>query len=159
MNSHRKTRTGRRAAFTLIELMLVIGILLVLGTVSVTAYMRVKAGADKNATKLMVDQTANAVDLYYASLNKYPATDDGLKALITEPDDEKEKEKWIDGGGPFLKDAQIPVDPWTNELKYTRQEATGSSVNVHPYRVFSYGPDGQEGTDDDIANYEDKSGT
>jgi general secretion pathway protein G len=146
-----------RRAFTLIELMLVIAILLVLGTVSVTAYMRVKAGADKNSAKLMVDGAVNAVRLYQIALSKYPTNDEGLQALITVPDDEKEAQKWRDGGGPFLTDARIPVDPWNNELKYAVREGADSDLGP-PYRVFSYGPDGQEGTDDDISSYEEKTG-
>lgn len=148
----------RRRAFTLIELMLVIAILLVLGTVSVVAYRGIKAGADKNATRIMIQGTVRAVDLYQIALNKYPSTDLGLQALITVPDDEKQAEKWRNGGGPFLRDGKIPVDPWGNELKYSLKETTGSTESGPPFRIFSYGPDGQEGTDDDISNYEEKSG-
>ena len=147
----------RRRAFTLFELMLVIGILLLLGGVSVVAYTRVKAGADKKTTKLMVDGTVEAVNLYHLAVNKYPTDDVGLGALITAPDDEKEAEKWREGGGPFLKDGVIPVDPWGNELKYSLLQSTGTQTGP-PFKVFSYGPDGQEGTDDDISSYQEKTG-
>lgn len=155
--SHSHNRNRDRKAFTLIELMLVIAILLVLGTASVTGYMRVKAGADKKVAKLMVNGVVDSVKLYHIALNKYPTSDDGLQALITVPDDEKEGEKWRDGGGPFLTDARIPVDPWDNELKYVFAESSSTDMGP-PFRIFSYGPDGQEGTDDDISSYEEKSG-
>ena len=146
-----------RRAFTLIEVLLVIGILLVLSTVSVVAYTRIKAGADKKMAKLKVDQTVGAVKLYQIALNKYPESDTGLQALIDPPEDEDEVEKWTDGGGPFLEAGKIPVDAWGNELKYELLEESGSTSGP-AFRVFSYGPDGQEGTDDDISNYKEESG-
>jgi len=145
----------RRMGFTLIEVLLVIAILLVLGTVSVVAYTRIKEGADKKATKLLVDQTVDAVNLYHLAVNRYPEDDQGLQALLTAPDDEALAEKWRDGGGPFLDTGKIPLDPWGTELKYARRDAT----EVGPaFRVFSCGPDGTEGTDDDISSYTETSG-
>ena len=153
MEPNKKRRTG----FTLIEVLLVIAILLVLGTVSVVAYTGIKKGADTKATKLLVDQTVDAVNLYHLAVNKYPENDTGLQALLTAPDDEAMAEKWRDGGGPFLKTGKIPVDPWGNELKYSLRE-TGGTTDVGPaFRVFSCGPDGTEGTDDDISSYTESS--
>ena len=146
-----KSFKSRRKGFTLIEVLLVIGILAVLSTVAVIGFTRIREKAIKDTTKLLVDETAKAVEHYALHMNKYPDTDDGLNALISRPDDDAEKEKW---GGPYLQKG-IPVDPWGNELKYEKvdrdEDATGPG-----FKVFSYGPDGQEGTDDDIASYKEK---
>ena len=147
----------KRRAFTLIEVLLVIAILVVLGTVSVVAYSRIKQGADKKAAKLLIGQTVDAVSLYQINMNKFPDSDQGLQALNDAPEDEKDLQKWKDGGGPFLKDGKIPLDPWGNELKYELLEQTGTTSGP-PFRVLSYGPDGQEGGDDDISSYEEKTG-
>ncbi len=111
-------RVQKASGFTLIEVLLVIGILLVLGTVGVIGYSKIKANADKDTAKALVDQTCHAVDLYQIKLGTFPKTEDGLKALCEPPSDEKDAEKWNNGGGPFLKDKKIPVDPWGNELHY-----------------------------------------
>lgn len=145
-----KRSHARRAAFTLIEVLLVIAILVVLGTVSVVAYNGIRERAMKDAAKAQVDQTAQAVKLYQTALNKVPETDEGLNALIEKPDDETEAEKW---GKPFLENGKIPIDPWGTELKYERLD---SSDGTGPeFRIYSYGPDRQEGTDDDISSYKE----
>ena len=141
-------RSRTRHAFTMVEILLVIGLLVFLGTVSVVAYNQIKANADKDSTRLLVNETVDAIDLYYIGMNSYPDSSEGLQALITKPSDEKLAERWA---GPYLKNSQIPVDPWRNELKYERLDS--SSEGGPAFRVFSYGPDGQEGTDDDISSF------
>ena len=143
----------RRAAFTLIEVLLVIGILLVLGTVSVVAYSRIKAGQDRNTAQLIVQETAKAVEIYQAVMSKLPDSESGLKALIAKPDDEKEAAKWTSGGGPFLKDAKIPVDPWDSELKYEFVGETAASSGGPAFHIWSLGPDKQDGNEDDVRNW------
>jgi general secretion pathway protein G len=49
--------------------------------------------------------------------------------------------------GPYLE--KIPVDPWGNPYFY---ECPGKH-NTIGYDLFSAGPDGKPGTDDDIVNW------
>ncbi len=150
-----KRSQARRSAFTLIEVLLVIAILVVLGTVSVVGYTRIKQGTDKKTAKLLIDSTADAVRLYQLAMNELPETDTGLTALFQAPDEDDAKEKWVDGGGPFLKDSKIPIDSWQMELKYEKlDDAEGTGPG---FRVYSYGPDKAEGTDDDISSYTESS--
>jgi len=88
----------------------------------------------------------------------------GLDALVEEPEDlglEEEGEAGAASGewaGPYLKDGEIPRDPWGNELRYEPLEQTeGVEGNRPPFRVWSLGPDGQDGTEDDIANWSEES--
>jgi general secretion pathway protein G len=43
----------------------------------------------------------------------------------------------------------IPPDPWGNEYQY----AYPGEANPNSYDIWSYGPDGSSGTDDDIGNW------
>ncbi|MBI5722773.1 MAG: type II secretion system protein GspG [Planctomycetes bacterium] len=143
----------RKSAFTLLELMIVLAIILVIaGSVGVIAYVKIKDSADRDAAKVLVDQVVHAVDIFHTKLNRYPASDKGLQELITAPEDENEAKKW---GGPYLKDGKIPVDPWGSELKYELTETTGSSgTSTGPaFKVWSLGPDKQDGSDDDIRSW------
>ena len=138
----------RRIGFTLIEVLLVIGILVVLGTVSVVVYSRVREGANKDMAKIMVDDTAQAVEMFYTQMNRYPG-EDGLKELMEKPDDEKEAKRW------HLLLEQIPVDPWGEELKYEKMEVAEDQPTAKPYHIWSTGPDKEDGTDDDIKSWTD----
>jgi general secretion pathway protein G len=45
---------------------------------------------------------------------------------------------------------KIPLDPWDSEYKF----ASPGKHNSESFDVWSVGPDKQDGTDDDIGNWE-----
>lgn len=147
-----KKQMSRRAGFTLVELLAVLGILVLVGGVAVVAYTRVAESGRVKATQALINELANGVDLYRQQMGEYPSQEDGLQALITAPaDDEETARKWTEGGGPFLKKNEIPRDPWGNEITYVRNEdATGGPE----YQLYSWGPNkiDDSGGEDDIAN-------
>ena len=96
----------------------------------------------------MVDDLCQHIDRYHFNMGEYPESgEEGLESLINKPDDEKLAEKW--GDAPYIK--KVPVDPWGEPLQYEKLDNEGG---VNAYRVFSTGPDKEEGTDDDISNIE-----
>ena len=153
-----KIRENRRRGFTLIEVLLVIGILLVLGTVAVVGYSKIKQNADKDAARALVDQTCHAIDIYQIKMGVYPASEEGLKAMVTAPADEALAAKF-NANAPFLKDNKVPKDPWEHELKYELIQTTGGTGSTAvqtgpPYHVWSTGQSGQDGGDDNIRNWD-----
>lgn len=144
------TRRRTRVGFTLIEVLLVIGILVVLGTVGVVVYSNVREGANEDMARAMVDDTERAVELFYNDMNTYPG-EEGFAELMQKPEDEKLAERW---NGPYLE--KVPVDPWGGELKYEKVEVEEGSTGPK-FHIWSNGPDGEEGTEDDIRNWETDS--
>jgi general secretion pathway protein G len=72
-------------------------------------------------------------------VQSYPSTAEGLGALVQPIAD-------IPGwAGPYLDKQQVPLDPWNNPYQY-------ELVNLDLYRVWSFGPDGVDGTDDDLSS-------
>ena len=67
-----------------------------------------------------------------------------IEDLSTMPGD-VDQNKWA---GPYLE--EVPLDPWNNPYQYVNP---GQRNNVGKPDVWSYGPDGQNGTDDDIGNW------
>ena len=123
----------RRSAFTLIEVTVVIMILITLAGVATPIYMnyvkKAKVGTAKTQVKLIDD----ALTQYKLDLGNYPGADAGLQALVENVDND---EKW---GGPYLKPAVVPKDPWGNEYVYTSPGEHGE------YDLTCYGADGEPG--------------
>lgn len=149
-------RRRRASGFTLIEILLVIVIILLLAGALVVFVLPQQKGAEKNTTRLMLQQVANALDTYRLNLGHYPNEQEGgLDALLKKPSFENERlgEKWQ---GPYLKPGTTLDDPWNNKIRYELNDATtgggagGETAGALPYKLFSVGPDGQPDTDDDI---------
>jgi general secretion pathway protein G len=73
----------------------------------------------------------------------YPTTEQSLAALVTETDIEPAARRFPQGG--YVK--RLPNDPWGSEYQLLNPGENGAMD------VFSMGPDGEPGTDDDIGNW------
>jgi type II secretion system protein G len=98
--------------------------------------------AHRNAAKAQVGLFNSAAKLYRFHNRKFPTS---LSDLSTAPSDAALKERWA---GPYID--RIAVDPWGDEYKYV---APGKR-NPNEFDVWSVGPDGQDGTSDDIGNWQ-----
>src|SRR5689334_13500173 len=157
----RNVRSGsRRGGFTLIEVLLVIVIILMLAGALVVFVLPQQKGAEKNTTRLMLQQIESALDTYRLNMGRYPTEEQGgLNALLEKPTFENEKmgDKWQ---GPYLKPGTKLEDAWGNKIKYELTETTDSTddsnqaKNALPYKLYSVGPDGQPDTADDIKLHE-----
>ena len=137
MNKQEKhiAREALRQGFTLIEILVVVAIIGMLGAVAVPAIMSNLESSRIETTRVLIKNVETAAGTYKIKKGKYPATLDLLKEPQTE------------GGDPWLEGD--PVDPWGNELKYELQ-------GKRKPKITSWGPDGEEGGDDDITNYDEK---
>lgn len=136
-------KQGRESGFTLVELMLVVVILGILAAV-VLPNLAGKIGiARKGGVKAQISAFENALDQFEIDCGRYPTTEEGLQALITDPG----IEGWH---GPYLRKKSALKDPWGKPYMYN-VEATRSGIN---YDVYSTGEDGQDNTEDDIGNWE-----
>jgi type II secretion system protein G len=83
----------------------------------------------------------SALERYAIDNNSYPTTEQGLEALLKEP--EPRPKKWK---GPYLEGAGLK-DPWGRPWLYRSPRA---GINPEGYDLSSGGPDGKAGTRDDI---------
>ncbi len=146
--THKRLRTRRRRAFTLLEILLVVGLLALLAAFAIPNFV----GAGESAKKKMVEAAIGpngtimqAIDMFKFNAGTYP---EELKGLVEKPSDDEIAKKWT---GPYLKDAGGLKDPWDHDYQY---QSPGQH-NEGGVDLWSMGPDGRDGTDDDINNWKD----
>jgi general secretion pathway protein G len=149
LNSHQRIRVRgeARGAFTLMEVLLVLVILVVLGAIVVPMFTGIGESANVKAATTQVGFLENAIDMFKFETKQLPSN---LEELVEEPTDEKLAKNW---SGPYMKANKDLIDPWDNPYKF---DAKGKK-NQDGYDVWSVGPDGQDGTKDDIGNWKEKS--
>ncbi len=125
----------RARGFTLIEIMVVVVILGILGTL--VAPMVLGRIDEARVTKAKNDLRLyeSALDLYRMDNFKYPTTDQGLDALVHKPNDPNLKNYRADG---YVK--QLQKDPWGHDYVYVSPGTNGAA-----YDLMSLGADGQPG--------------
>ena len=134
-----KTRR-KRGGFTLLELMVVLLILALMGTIAapqVTKYLR---KAKSQTAKIQVDALSAAVDSFHLDVGRFPTGDEGLKVLVDRP---SETAKW---DGPYLKKRDSLIDPWGHPYLYRFPGQHGE------YDIYSLGSDNREGGEGDAAD-------
>ncbi len=136
-------RRGGAGGFTLIELLLVVVIIGVLAALIVPRLAGRSQEARVAAAQEEISRLTTCLDMYETDIGKYPTSDEGLDALINPPAGLTDPNKWK---GPYLK--KVPVDPWANPYRYVYPGAQGPKT----FDLSSCGPDGAEGTEDDIAH-------
>lgn len=135
------TRQRRRGGFTLMEVLLVMAILVILGSMVGVYVIGMQKSAFEDAARTQIGLFKTQLNAYRLHVGSYPNGTQGLNALLEAPADLKNPAKWR---GPYADDT-IPNDPWGNPYQY---ELTNADI----YRVWSWGSDGINGTDDDISN-------
>ena len=140
--NHKEISVISDKGFTLIELMLVV---IIIGALVAMVMPRFTGRGEQARTATAeADIRANiatALKLYELDNGAFPTTEEGLNALLNKPGS---SQNW---NGPYLE--KKPIDPWAREYKY-------KSPGEHrpDYDLYSLGKDGQEGTADDVKNWE-----
>lgn len=141
----RRERTTE-SGFTLIELLLVLVILATLAAIVTPKFAKRGQQAKITAAQTQISQLEVALDAFEIDVSRYPTTAEGLDALVKQP--ASNSEGWQQ---PYMNKA-IPKDPWGNEYLYRYP----GQYNKDSYDLYSYGPDGRQGGDDDITNWSDE---
>ena len=128
--------------FTLIELLLVLVILTALAAVVVPKFVGRGKQAKITAATTDISSLGTALDAFEVDNGRFPTSAEGLGALSVAP-----------GGlttwkGPYI-DRAVVNDPWGNPYVYV----CPGTHNPDSYDLHSFGPDGQDGTEDDIDNW------
>ncbi|MEM0896798.1 MAG: type II secretion system major pseudopilin GspG [Verrucomicrobiota bacterium] len=143
MKTRNVQRLGRDAAFTLIEMVLVLAIVALLVGASTVALVGIINSARYEAALRKILSIETALANYELDNRRLPTESQGLKALVERPSAAPVPKRWQVYVEP------LPEDPWGRNYVY-RIPAEKSRKG---YDLFSLGEDGVESTDDDIGNW------
>lgn len=141
-------RKQARAGFTLVELLVVLVILMVIGTIAVQNFGGEEDKAKVKATKASFTSLENALERFKLDVGRYPSEEEGLAALYTAPDG---VEDWA---GKYITKSRSLRDAWDHDYVYVIPGPDGE-----PYEIKSLGADGAEGGEKynaDLSSLEEK---
>ena len=145
MNKKEIRKHAKERGFTLLELLVVLGIIAMLAGVVGPQVMKHLGGAKSKTAKVQVEDLAAALDMYKLDVGSYPSTDQGLAALIEKPENGK---RW---NGPYLRKKRIPQDPWNTDFRYV---SPGQNGNFDLFTLGADAKEGGEGEDQDLVSWE-----
>jgi len=121
-----------RKGFSLLELLVVI---LILGILAAFVAPNLIGAGEKAKRDLVCSQMANvgqALKMFKLDNGTYPDTEEGLQALLQNPDEEKYPNY---SSHPYLE--KMPKDSWRNQFVYIKTD--------DGFDLVSYGADRKEG--------------
>ncbi|NUO08259.1 MAG: type II secretion system major pseudopilin GspG [Candidatus Brocadia sp.] len=135
----------KKGGFTLLELLIVMIIIGLLAALIGPKMIGRVGESRQTVAKQQIEGFSSALEMYKLDTTKYPTQEQGLEALVAEP------QGTVNWKGPYLKKKFVPKDPWGNNYVYVYPGEHGD------YDILSYGADGNTGGDDedkDVASWE-----
>jgi general secretion pathway protein G len=128
------TYTGHRKGFTLIEIMVVI---IILGLLAAFVIPNITGKSEEAKQKLVCVQMKSlgeSLKMFKVDNGSYPTTEEGLNALVSNPDPETYTAYSANG---YIEGKNIPHDPWNRPYLYLNLD--------EGIELISLGSDGKEG--------------
>jgi general secretion pathway protein G len=129
--------------------LIAIAIVVAIGALVLVNFLPTKDRADVDLQKIQLDSIDVALKQFKLDMKRWPTEEEGLAVLVSKEGlaDENDAASWR---GAYLE-AGVPKDQWKHDIVYRNpSEALGEGY----YDLISMGPDGQEGTADDITNHD-----
>lgn len=131
-----KFKHSAAKGFTLLEMIIVMGIIAVLAGGVIFVMGNIGEGSKVQTAATDMQGIKTALKQYQILGKTYPSTEQGLEALVTKPTSSPKPERWIQIW------TKMKNDPWGNPYHYEN--------NSGQILLRSNGPDGKANTEDDI---------
>ncbi len=146
MKNKKRRLIRPHSGFSLLEMVIVLGIIAVIIGGAITVMGRVGDGAKRTRVSGDFNSIGAALRMYQTNNGRFPTTQQGLKALVEKPTGDPRPKRWVK-----LLD-EVPLDPWQNSYGYKFPGSEDPSM----FEIISKGADGIEGTEDDISSQSDE---
>ncbi len=128
-----------QSGFTLLEIMLVVGIIVIILGVAVSKLGNTTGIAKDMAVRADIQTISTQLRLYESVNGFTPTTEQGLQALVTKPSTEPQPSRW------YQLFKELPQDPWKSNYIYI----SPGRKNPASYDLYSAGQDRLPDTADD----------
>lgn len=136
-------RRSKLKGFTLLEIVIVLGIIAVIIGGSIMALKNIGKGAEITRAESDLSNLSAAVLNYRTIGGVLPTTQQGLEALFVKPTTHPIPKRHSSAGTKG-----VPNDPWDVPYRYRNPGKKDAST----FEVYTYGPDGLENTADDMSS-------
>ncbi len=119
----------RRQGFTLLEMVIVLGIIAMIMGGAIFAMRNIAGQAKPQQAKADINSFMSALSMYKINKGRYPSGQEGLKILVT-----------------TKAMTKLNQDPWGRDYVYRFP----GKIDKNEPEIISLGEDGQENTEDDI---------
>ncbi|HEV2046904.1 MAG TPA: type II secretion system major pseudopilin GspG [Chthoniobacterales bacterium] len=133
------TLRKNHSAFTLLEIMIVVSIIVVLLGLAISKIGDPTGFAKGTAVRADVQAIGTQLKLYESMNGFLPTTEQGLQALVTQPDTDPRPTRW------YQLFKEVPKDPWQSNYIYR----CPGIKNPNGYDLYSAGKDRLPDTADD----------
>lgn len=139
------SRIRRTSGFTLLEMVIVLGIIAMILGGAIFAMKGIGDSAKISQTESDFKTIDTALMSYKLLAGSYPTTQQGLKALVEKPTTSPAPRRWNQTS------KKVPIDPWKNDYGYRFP----GKKNANEPEIFSKGQDGIENTADDLSSQDE----
>ena len=135
----------RRAGFTLLEMVIVLGIIAMILGGAIFAMRGIGDAAKLRQVESDFKSFQSALSMYKLNAGTFPTSQQGLKALVDKPSSTPVPRRWVQVM------SKVPLDPWDSEYIYRFP----GKKRANDFEIISKGPDGMESTGDDLSSQDD----
>jgi len=143
--NHPSTNFRRSTGFTLLEMVIVLGIIAMILGGAIFAMRGIGDAAKLRQVEADFKSFESSMAMYKLNAGSFPTTQQGLKALQDKPTSTPVPRRWVQVM------SKIPADPWGADYGYRFP----GKKRANDFEMFSKGPDGLENTPDDLSSQDD----
>jgi len=146
MKIHQSTaKVHRRDGFTLLEMVIVLGIIAMILGGAIFAMRGIGDAAKLRQVESDFKSFQSALAMYKLNAGTYPTSQQGLNALVEKPSSTPVPRRWVQVM------SKVPADPWDSPYIYRFP----GKKRANEFEMISKGPDGMESTADDLSSQDD----
>jgi general secretion pathway protein G len=135
----------RRAGFTLLEMVIVLGIIAMILGGAIFSMKKIGNAAKVSQVESDFKSFESGLAMYKLNGGTFPSTQQGLKALVEKPTSTPVPRRWAQ-----VLD-KVPLDPWGAPYGYRFP----GKKRANEFEIFSLGVDGIENTADDFSSQDE----